>query len=515
MNNLDIESLLEKYKNYIRKVIINNSNGMLKNEDIEDVESEVYEKIWQNREKLLHVKSVKNYIVAITKNVTKDKIKEVIKNETEVEITDEICSVEDNVENIYENKEAKALIEKELSKLSEDEQDIFIRFYIKDESTKTIAREKKMSDSNVRVKLHRIRNKLQKEIEGKGYYTKRIISVIIWIVIATIGIAFAKELITYLFSDSSYGIKKAVENGYVQEVDSAYSKSNNVELKVDNVLMDDFNLNIIFTVKFDKKENLDDVTKCILPNIFITDENNNFIVAKFESKDNSKLYESIKDKISEINYDGIDDGGDSIRIVDEYDNTLKISYRVHSSNFPRSKKLNIKMDKMQLVNNKSNIEDYSGEWNTSINLDEQFYNREAILYDMESCNDDSVNFEYAKVTNSGCEVKFNISWNYLFNNIDNEKEEKLSEFLLDEENIENIANSFYVYVENQASERYVYIDELSGILEIRIKENGKMEFDLNFDITKYDLTDKLYLHLLKSKDIFKSNDEIILELTQK
>ena len=79
MNNLDIESLLEKYKNYIRKVIINNSNGMLKNEDIEDVESEVYEKIWQNREKLLHVKSVKNYIVAITKNVTKDKIKEVAK----------------------------------------------------------------------------------------------------------------------------------------------------------------------------------------------------------------------------------------------------------------------------------------------------------------------------------------------------------------------------------------------------------------------------------------------------
>ena len=74
-NNLDIEKLYNDFYSYVYMIIINNSKGYLKDEDIEEILTDTFFVIWKNRDKLKKERPIKPYIAGITKNLIKEKMR--------------------------------------------------------------------------------------------------------------------------------------------------------------------------------------------------------------------------------------------------------------------------------------------------------------------------------------------------------------------------------------------------------------------------------------------------------
>ena len=172
--NIDMEKMINKYKGYIRTVISNEAKEYLSEEDIDEAISDVFINIWHNKNRMLESKNLKNYIVGISKNVTRNKIKEKIKKYSEIELNEDIVSDTEDLELILNNNQIAEAIKEELNNLSEDEYKVFCNYYYLDKSTKDIAYELKMSEINIRVKLHRIRNKLKNNLSNDRlfFYSK-------------------------------------------------------------------------------------------------------------------------------------------------------------------------------------------------------------------------------------------------------------------------------------------------------------------------------------------------------
>ena len=181
-NKLDIENMINDYKDYIYIIVKNNSKGYLNNEDVEEVVSDVFLTIWHNKNRIDDDKPLKKYIAGITKKLILKKYREKKHTNLEMSLDDEIVSSElNNIEYVYENNLVEETINEELNNLTELEYNIFTKFYYFSKSIKEISKEMNISESLVKVKLHRIRKKLKKNLEKKGIVFKNII--IIFIVI--------------------------------------------------------------------------------------------------------------------------------------------------------------------------------------------------------------------------------------------------------------------------------------------------------------------------------------------
>ena len=73
-------------------------------------------------------------------------------------------------------------------------------------------------------------------------------------VIVTTSIVYGKDISNFIqnFFNNSKGIDTAVENGYIEKLDEEYINSSNTQVKIDNILMDDYNLNFTINIKFEE-----------------------------------------------------------------------------------------------------------------------------------------------------------------------------------------------------------------------------------------------------------------------
>ena len=115
----------------------------------------------------------------------------------------------------------------------------------------------------------------------------------------TTSIIFAKDIYAFvnkyiLKTNSSDGIQRAIDNGYIQDVNMKYIDSNGVKVKVTEILMDDYNLSMMFYIEIPEIENIQEVYKVSFPNLIITDDQDNIIVAEFENTD--KYHEFCKER---------------------------------------------------------------------------------------------------------------------------------------------------------------------------------------------------------------------------
>ena len=86
-------------------------------------------------------------------------------------------------------------------------------------------------------------------------------------------ISFAKtfsEKISNFFNTNA-GMDTAIQNGYISKPDMKYINSNNVETKIDNFLMDDFNLCFTLNIKLNDI-NIKNINDINLNNFIVTDE---------------------------------------------------------------------------------------------------------------------------------------------------------------------------------------------------------------------------------------------------
>lgn len=163
-NELNIELVMKDYASYIY-TIIKNTSGNFTSEDIEEIISDVFLTVWNNREKLDTEKELSPYIAGITKNLIKKKYRGIKKFENIEDYEEKLIDIERI--NLYsELDEKNELIIEKLETFKEEDKKIFMMFYYEDKKIKDISNILAISQSKVKMKLYRIRKKLKHDLKG-------------------------------------------------------------------------------------------------------------------------------------------------------------------------------------------------------------------------------------------------------------------------------------------------------------------------------------------------------------
>lgn len=491
-DSINIEEIIENYKNYIHSVILRNSYGALNKADIEEAASDVYISIWKNKDKLREVTSLNSYIGTISKNVTYDLLRKNKKFQNEIELTDDLNISTDNIDTSVGENELKEVIREELENIDELDYKIFRNYYYLSKTVKEIAKEFNLKETTVKVKLHRMRKRLKIGLENRGIHYA--CGILIALIIFVLGVIYSNEIIAFIknmFINSSKGVDTAIDNGYIQENLNDSSTSNGVKVSVDTILIDDYNLCILFKIS-SKDIDLNNLKEIEVPNLIITDENNKLIVNKNEEDDNLNVND-----VNRYSYHGISNDSEDWKITSTYDDGITLSYNTHSDKFPKSKELNIMLNTINLIYKDNTESKIKGDWNIHINLPKEYSNRENILYTFSNITNDVI-LEYAKVSNTGCSIRLNLKC--LDEDVKNSNEEIIKE----------------IYIENENGEKFYpsrTADTNGGSNKLNTSDDIIIEELFNY--TTYDVTDNAWIHIIKNELFFSDGGEIVIELKRK
>ena len=166
-NELNMIKLVDDYYNYIGTIIKNFQNISV--EDEEEIISDVFFIIWNNKEKLDRKLEFSPYIAGITKKViykkyNQNRVSKLIYEDFEDDITDNF-----NIEKLLEEKEINDCILRNLKSLGEKEYLVFTKFYYEYNKIKDIAKELELSVSSVKTTLHRTRKKVKEFLKIGGF----------------------------------------------------------------------------------------------------------------------------------------------------------------------------------------------------------------------------------------------------------------------------------------------------------------------------------------------------------
>lgn len=165
-NELDMPKIFDDYYNYISTIIKNKRNINI--EDEEEIISDVFTILWKNKNKLDKKAMFSPYIAGITKKVIYRKYKEIRQNVEFSEYEENIVS-NFNIDKAIEEKEINDCITKNLKEIGQTEYEIFRKFYYEGKKVRQIAKEMNLSNSNVKTKLHRTRNKIKDILKIGGF----------------------------------------------------------------------------------------------------------------------------------------------------------------------------------------------------------------------------------------------------------------------------------------------------------------------------------------------------------
>lgn len=213
----------------------------------------------------------------------------------------------------------------------------------------------------------------------------------------TCGAVYAGYKITSYFKIKGIddaGIQTALENNYVQNIEMNYIEKEQVKFKVDYLMMDDINFDLVFN--FVTQDEVDNYEEIAVTNLQITDENNNQIYIDSEEQD--------------IWTKNISLSSSMWTTVEKQDHTLRQVLHLCSNNFPKSKKIYVSFDSVILYNvNKGNpiTITYEDNYKLEFDVSEQLVNRKSIEY---AANNSKV--EKAILTNSGFAITIKES-NYI------------------------------------------------------------------------------------------------------
>lgn len=238
---------------------------------------------------------------------------------------------------------------------------------------------------------------------------KRIIAISMGAIMLASGVAFGfhgEEILSYM-KGLGNGIDTAANNGYIEKTDmETMQQDTNVEnniidnvkvgAKIDDFIMDDYNLSVKFDFEFDenidKIINLENIKNIELSDLCVLDENNTMLYsASFnENATNSGLNSFIKVNSKELR-------------------KIELQYNMYADKYPKSRKLSFNFSKIEfqeMDKNKKTV--LSGNWNINIDVPEKFYNRSEAYYKVVSSTNDNFNIYSAKLTDTGFEFGMTI-----------------------------------------------------------------------------------------------------------
>ena len=185
---------------------------------------------------------------------------------------------------------------------------------------------------------------------------------------------------------------------------------------------------------------------------------------------------------------------------------VSLSATGNSEAFPKSKHLSVDFTKIKTWSyvEEGKIEKiYQGNWHFEIEVPEEFYNRESVIYQVKNCTEKGINTSHVVAVLSNTGFKLYIP------EINTDKVDYEALHSYDGVSIYNMMALQKEYVETSDGRKFEAAQRSDGDGGYGIPEgeNKIIEYHQTFNLTKYDATDELKVHIFTNK-----GDEIIMEL---
>lgn len=388
-----------------------------------------------------------------------------------------------------------------------------------------------------------------REINRKYEKTKRMLQSSLMVTVCCLsitGMVFAKDISTRIYNKfyTGIGVENAINEGYIEKIEMEDQssittiknektgqtiKNKETKIKISDLLMDNHTLSMTFDVTLsDEVKDIitaNEVKDMNFPDIVLYDENK---LALYAWDDNT--INKCCDKNNIVIKKALGSGVNNF--VSEYEgNTVKVIYNFHIGGevaFPNCKEIHIDLNEIRVSKDPecaTGDEEIKikGDWNFKVDVPAIMYNRNEIQYVQKSTTNKDFNVASAVLYNTGMELKIKLKaegymtstemasavseefaffcslneedklkttdmWNYL-----ERKAMETPEYT----KLENKAMDvwrFEKYLKNSNGEKFEFTVGPKANGEASIVD-GIMTSTCMFDLTQYDATDEITLHL--------------------
>ena len=156
--------MIRQYSAYVVTVIHNRSRGILAPEDEEEITSDVFLTLWQNAGKI-RTETVRPWLGAVARNLTTDRLRT---QKITLPLEEDVPAGEDPLWERAIRQDRLQELQKALSRLSPENQEIFYRYYDLCQTSIEIAVEMGLKPPTVRTRLKRGREQLTHQLFSGG-----------------------------------------------------------------------------------------------------------------------------------------------------------------------------------------------------------------------------------------------------------------------------------------------------------------------------------------------------------
>lgn len=322
-----------------------------------------------------------------------------------------------------------------------------------------------------------IRTALDKKVYKKSKFSKIAVTVCSLLIVIT-GITYAtdiKEFVSKYLYNFNEGVDTAIENGYFDEIEMDYVSSSetktdinedvdtsNLEIKVKDMVMDDYTLCFTFSIKFDETTDISNIQRINLNEVLITDENKSVLYCN-----NKEIFDNYcKNNNLALDYHTTNSGLNWYIIDKDLENkTIDLMFNVISDRekkYPNSQIINIQIGKIsmeeQITSTIENIK-IEGKWNIIVDVNSKFYDRETINYKVINSNCEDINVTEATLNDTSFTFKFTLPHKPFYLETDSQEIKKkaidwYNNYYTNENGIVSPAPIINSYVENGAGQKF-------------------------------------------------------------
>lgn len=156
----DMEKIVKEYTLFLNSIVNSKANNRLSFEDKEEILTDAFYILWKNQEKV--TTTIKAYLVGVVNNLIKEKMK---KNKIIYDFDESQNSIDNLNNEPFEDSSKIEKIEEIIGELNEKDRKIIRLFYYEDKSIKEISKKLGLSESNIKIRLFRIRKTIKKKLK--------------------------------------------------------------------------------------------------------------------------------------------------------------------------------------------------------------------------------------------------------------------------------------------------------------------------------------------------------------
>ena len=164
-----LELIIKAYTGYVSTVISNQLGGFCDLSAVEELTSDIFAALWQNRMKL-STAHLRGWLGAAARNRARSYLRS-MNTPCESLEEDYISFPDDSPFNALEQREQSEAVYRALENLKPHSKEIIIRYYYYNQTIRQIADEMELNPETVKSRLQRGREKLKTILEKGGYFS--------------------------------------------------------------------------------------------------------------------------------------------------------------------------------------------------------------------------------------------------------------------------------------------------------------------------------------------------------